>query len=131
MNLVVDTNILLAVALDEPERVNIIDLGLGFSAISPGILPYEIGNALTAMVKRGRLSESEAIAAFDITRTIPVRLIECNIRKALDIAMEFDIYAYDAYFLQCAQSTRSPLITLDGRMKTVAKNLNITVLDPS
>ncbi|NNJ83471.1 MAG: type II toxin-antitoxin system VapC family toxin [Gammaproteobacteria bacterium] len=131
MNLIVDTNILLAVALDEPEKNTIIDLGLGYNAISPEILPYEIGNALAAMVKRRRLSEKEAIIALGITRDIPVRLIECDIRKALDIAMHFNLYAYDAYFLQCARAMGSPLITLDKKMHSIARALEITVLDPS
>nr|VFJ53255.1 MAG: Predicted nucleic acid-binding protein, contains PIN domain [Candidatus Kentron sp. DK] len=131
MNLTVDTNIFLAVALDEPEKDRIIDLGLGFNAISPEILPYEIGNALSAMVKRRQLSKHEATAAFDITQDIPVRLVGCDIGKALDIAMRFGLYAYDAYFLQCAQSMDSPLLTLDKRMQSVAKEMQITVLDPS
>jgi hypothetical protein len=39
------------------------------------------------------------------------------------------IYAYDAYFLQCALETKAPLLTLDGGMKRVAKLLDITVVE--
>ncbi len=52
MDIISDTNIFLAVALDEPEKDNIIQLTSESDAIAPEILPYEIGNALTAMVKR-------------------------------------------------------------------------------
>jgi len=39
----------LAVALDEPEKKRIIDLTSGVDVIAPKILPYEIGNALSAI----------------------------------------------------------------------------------
>ncbi len=38
-------------------------------------------------------------------------------------------YAYDVYFLQCALHLSCPLITLDTRMKQVAYDLNIKVLE--
>ena len=52
MNIVADTNIFLAIALNESEKKRIIELTSETSAIAPEILPYEIGNALSAMIKR-------------------------------------------------------------------------------
>ncbi|MDH5552787.1 MAG: type II toxin-antitoxin system VapC family toxin, partial [Nitrosomonas sp.] len=63
MNIVTDTNIFLAVALDEPDKEDIIQLTGKARAIAPEILPYEVGNALTAMIKRRQLTEKEALAA--------------------------------------------------------------------
>lgn len=131
MNLIVDTNIFLAVALDEPEKSSIINVGSGYNAVSPEVLPYEIGNALSAMIKRRQLTESEAISAYDITRNIPVKLVKPDIQKSLEIAIRYNIYAYDAYFIQCAISTNTPLLTLDKKMKAVAKELNIKLLELS
>ncbi len=131
MDLIVDTNIFLAVALNEPEKAGIIKASSGHDAVSPEILLYEIGNALSAMVKRHRLTENEALAALNITNNIPVKLIKCDIQKSLELAIKFNIYAYDAYFLQCALSSNNPLITLDKGMKAVAKELNIKVLELS
>jgi predicted nucleic acid-binding protein len=51
------------------------------------------------------------------------------IRQSLRLALEFNINAYDAYFLQCAKQLSSPLITLDKRMKQVARDLNIGILE--
>jgi len=129
MNVVADTNIFLASALDEPEKQQIIELTVGSHIVAPAILPYEIGNALTALVKRHRLSAEEAKAAFQSTRNIPVKLIHPDIPQSLEIAFQFNLYAYDAYFLQCAQSFKCPFITLDRRAKEVAKALNIVVLE--
>ncbi|ABA56625.1 hypothetical protein Noc_0090 [Nitrosococcus oceani ATCC 19707] len=84
------------------------------------ILPYEIGNALSIMIKRKRLTHNEALSAFKITSLIHVRLVAIDIQQALKLAFEFNIYAYGAYFLQCAQSLSCPLITLNKRMKQVS-----------
>jgi hypothetical protein len=52
VDVVSDTNIFLAVALNQPEKENIILLTSDTDAVAPEILPYEIGNALSAMIKR-------------------------------------------------------------------------------
>ncbi len=127
MQIVSDTNIFLAVVLDEPDKDRIIQITSGVDVAAPEILPYEIGNALSAMLKRGQISNTEALAALKATNDIPVRLLAADIQQALKLAMEFNIYAYDAYFLQCARALSSPLITLDKRMKNVAVELGIEV----
>lgn len=60
---------------------------------------------------------------------IPVRLVHVDIVAALKLAIDFNIYAYDAYFIQCAKSLSCPLLTLDKRMKQVASELQIEVLE--
>ncbi len=92
------------------------------------LLPYEIGNALTAMLQREQLTQEEALSAFDAVRLIPVRLVPVDIQKALRLAIECNIYAYDTYFLQYARQLSCPLITLDNCMKKVAYDLNIEVV---
>ena len=129
MDIVADTNIFLAVALNEPDRDRIITLTADASALAPEILPYEIGNALSAMVKRRQLSYSEALEAEKSIRRIPVRLVSTDIRSSLQLALDQDIYTYDAYFLQCAQALSCPLLTLDRRMRQVARELGIRVLE--
>jgi len=55
MKIIADTNTFLAVTLYEPERDTIIRLTVGHDLVAPNILPFEIGNALSAMLKRHRL----------------------------------------------------------------------------
>jgi hypothetical protein len=55
VEIVADTNTFLAVALDEPERAGIVALTAGHDLIAPEVLPFEIGNALAALVKKGVL----------------------------------------------------------------------------
>ena len=129
MNLVADTNIFLAIALDEPQKEHIIEVTSDAVLSAPEILPYEIGNALSAMTRRGRISKVEALAAEKAANLIPVRLVSIDIQKALELAIEYNIYAYDAYFLFCAKSLTQSLMSLDKRMKQVAHDLGINVLE--
>jgi predicted nucleic acid-binding protein len=129
MDIVADTNIYLAVALDEPEKDRIIMITADCHAIFPEILPYEIGNALSAMSKQHRLTKDEALAALAITRQIPVTMVPVDIKQALAIAIRSNIYAYDAYFIQCALEMGCAILTLDKRMKETARLLNITLLE--
>jgi len=129
MKIIADTNTFLAVTLYEPERDSIIRLTVGHDLVAPNILPFEIGNALSAMLKRHRLEPENLLSVWDATQQIPVDLRSVDIRKALNIASQFNIYAYDAYFLTCAISLKSPLMTLDRRMIEVAQNLGIHIME--
>lgn len=52
VKVIADTNTFIAVALNEPEKGKIIRLTEGHDLIAPNVLPFEIGNALTAMMKK-------------------------------------------------------------------------------
>lgn len=129
MKIVADTNTFLAVALDEPEKPWIIDLTLGHELLAPEVLPFEIGNALTAMMKKHSLDPDELVPAWDAVRQIPVELRPVDFSDALRIASRFNIHAYDAYVLGCAMTSRCPLLTLDQRMQAVAREAGVEVLE--
>lgn len=114
-----------------PEKPDIVRLTTDAGVIcAPEILPYEIGNALSAMCRRQKLTEDDAANALRITLRIPVRLMRVDVERALRTATDFGIYAYDAYFLECAKSHGGALITLDQQMKRIASQLGLRVLEP-
>ena len=129
MDIVTDTHLFLAVALNEPEKTRIVQLTSNSNAIAPEILPYEIGNALSAMIKRKQITHDEALSAFEIASKIPVRLVSIDILKALELALEFNIYAYDVYLIQCALQTSTPLLTLDNGLITAAHKMGVQTLE--
>jgi len=129
MKIIADTNIFIAVALNEPEKAKIIRLTEGHDLIAPDVLPFEIGNALTAMMKKNALKKKEVSSAWDIVQQIPVDFRPTNIKSALSIAIQFNLYAYDAYFLECAENLRGPLLTLDLGMQRAAREIGIAILE--
>lgn len=50
--IVADASAFLSVVLNEHDRDWVIDKTLGYTIVSPEVLPYEIGNALIAVRKR-------------------------------------------------------------------------------
>jgi predicted nucleic acid-binding protein len=129
MDLVVDANIFLAVVLNEPEKNRIIQLTAGARLIAPEILLYEIGNALSAMMKQQRLTYQQTTKAYSIIEIIPVVLEKADVMQALKISHSFNTYAYDTYYLEVAHRLRIPLMTLDQKMKSIGNGLNINLLE--
>jgi len=129
MKMVADTNAFLAAALDEPEKDWLIEMTDGHDLVAPAVLPYEIGNALSSLVRRKVVTESQLTAVWDAAVAIPVELATVDVRASLLLAGHFRIYAYDAYFLQCSLESKCPLLTLDGDMRRVAKQLDITLVE--
>jgi predicted nucleic acid-binding protein len=91
MKIIADTNIFLTVVLNEPKKQRIIELGLDCEIIAPELLPYEMGNALSAMLKRRQLSAQEVVLAYEKAQKIPVTLVEVNIKAALELAATHNI----------------------------------------
>jgi predicted nucleic acid-binding protein len=55
--------------------------------------------------------------------------IHVGMASALSLAHRIGIYAYDAYFLECAVRHSAPLLTLDRGLKRAAKTLGLTLLE--
>lgn len=129
MEIIIDTSALVAVIVGEPERDIIVDITTGNSLIGPGSIPWEIGNAFSAMFKQKRLTIQEAEKGFTIFKSIPLRYIEPDFINSLKISKKTNMYAYDAYFLDCALRYNAPLLTLDKKLEAMAYKLNIKTLE--
>ena len=129
MSLVVDTSVIISVLTNEKSKNRLIKLTKGEELLAPSSLHWEIGNAFSAMFKRKRITLELAKQAMDYYSLIPLRFQELDIFKALEIAYNYSVYAYDAYFLECSRRNNSPLITLDKNLKIVAKEMKIRVIE--
>jgi predicted nucleic acid-binding protein len=97
--------------------------------MAPSSVHWEIGNALSAMFKRQRISLDRALEALSAYRQIPLRLVDIELEESLVLAHDLDIYAYDAYLIQTALKYRSPLLTLDQYLVECAKQKNASVIE--
>jgi predicted nucleic acid-binding protein len=129
MDIVIDTSALLAVIVGEPERDRIVELTSGHTLVGPGVIPWEVGNAFSAMLKQRRLTLDEAQAGLGIFQTIPLRFVKVDIANALSLAHEAGLYAYDAYFLDCAVRQAAPLLTLDHGLQKAARQVGLQLLE--
>jgi predicted nucleic acid-binding protein len=128
MDVLLDASAIMAILLNEPHKKIVIKLTKGSILFAPTVIPFEIGNALVNLFKRRALTEPEAIAAYNTFMQIPLTLLDVEMEKALGISCKYNIYAYDAYYLETAKRMELPLITFDASMKNIALDMNINIL---
>jgi len=129
MKLVIDTSILIAVLISEPERERLVELTRGAELVAPASVHWEVGNALSAMLRRTRITVEQCrnvLAAYEL---IPVRFVDVDIADALELAERHKLYAYDAYVIACAQTLRCGLLSLDRILCESAIREGIRVLE--
>ncbi|MFU8861215.1 MAG: type II toxin-antitoxin system VapC family toxin [Cyclonatronaceae bacterium] len=129
MLVTVDTSVIIAIIFNEQHKDELISLTKGKELIAPESMIHELGNALSAMIRRERITFDSALNAHNIFRQIPIRMIPIEMKPVLEIVSEHKIYAYDAYMLWCALNTGSLLLSLDEQMNRVARLNNIDILE--
>ena len=129
MLLVVDTSVILAVVLNEPTKPELVRLTAGAELVAPLSLHWEIGNALSAMIKRQRITLPEALQVLLEYQKIPIRFLDVPVDDTVRVVEQQQIYAYDAYFIVCARQQSCSLITLDGGLETAARAAQISLVE--
>ena len=125
MLLALDTSAVLAVAAGEPNKPALIEASRGADLLAPDSLSAEVGNALSAMFKRKRITLAEANRVLETFHAIPIRLVAVDLSRAVALAADLGIYAYDAYVIDCARSEGAPLLSLDGGQKAAATRAGV------
>lgn len=128
-NLVIDTSVIIAVIAKEPERDILIQQTQGVDLIAPPSVHWEIGNALSSMFKRHRISLDQARQALSAYQQIPLRFVDVELDASLQIADKMNIYAYDAYLIRAALKYRSPILSLDKYLIQCAKQMKASVIE--
>ncbi len=129
MNLVIDTSTIIAIVTNEESKPQIISLTRNADLLAPSSLIWEIGNAFSAMFKRQRITLEQARMALGVFHKIPIRLVDVDLEKAMEIAKAQDVYAYDAYFIVCAQKYRCKLISPDNGLVAAARRARVEIIE--
>ncbi len=129
VNLTVDSSVIMAVLLEEPPKELLIELTKGADLQAPPSLSWEIGNAFSSLLRRGKVTLPQALDALIAYDEIPIRLVEVDLASALRLAASHGIYAYDAYVIECARKYRTPLLSLDKGQCQVAQAESIEVVE--
>ncbi|MFN8497258.1 MAG: type II toxin-antitoxin system VapC family toxin [Anaerolineae bacterium] len=129
MNLVIDTSVLIAVILTEPTKESLVAQTVGTTLLAPLSVHWEIGNALSAMLKRKRINVSQARLALAAYEQIPIRFVDVGLEQAVALSAQLDIYAYDAYILAAALNQNCPVLSLDHGLLYAARRVGVTVVE--
>ncbi len=129
MGIIVDASVIIAVIVNEPQKDKLVACTQGMDLIAPSSIHWEIGNAFSAMLKRGRVTLHQAIQAIELYRRIPVRFVQVELEETLKLVAELNIYAYDAYLLRCALKYNLPLLSLDKTLVRVARAKGAQIIE--
>jgi predicted nucleic acid-binding protein len=135
MDWVIDSSIALAWALpDETSK----EAERFLSRISmrsvlwvPALWWYEMANALLMAQRRKRLTEAEKIRLMELYRKLPIRsdmmLDSDSMWRFHTLAIEYNLSAYDASYLELAQRRGIGLATVDRPLRLAAQRAGIKV----
>lgn len=126
---VVDTSIVLAVLLKEPSRAGIVKRTRGMRVLVAPSIIWEVGNALVALVRRGRADHATIARAWASFEQIPLRFTVCDVAASLRLATERKLYACDAYVIEAARAAGVALMTLDDRQRVAAIACGVQILE--
>ena len=124
-----DASAIMAVIADEPESEIVINCTKDAIIISPSVIDFEILNGLTKMMKKKVIDTKEKMLnIIQNFESIPIKTVGIDLIRSAEIAWDYKIYAYDAFYLEVAERLNLPLLTFDGGMKRVGQEIGITVL---
>lgn len=129
MPIVVDASVIIAVIANEPIKSALINLTRGEELFSPRSLPWEIVNAFSAMFKRKAIDPTLASAAVDEFLRIPIRYVDIDLQRSLELSHSLNVYAYDAYMIACAEQVGCRLVTLDRGLMNAALSAGVSVVE--
>ena len=126
--IVIDASCILEFLLTQSNKTNIVKTIGTANLLAPACLPYEIGNAISKLIKRKLLSVRDGVSVYHEFAKIPIRIIEPDIPNAIVLSGETKSYAYDSYYVSLAKQFGTPLFTLDEKMKSNAKTAGVKCL---
>ena len=129
MKIIIDTSVIIAVITNEQHKNQLVTIATGTDLIAPSSVHWEVGNAFSAMLRRQRISLEEANAALKAYEDISIQFYEVDLNSTLKLCDEHNLYAYDAYVIECAIKFKAPLLTLDTSLVATAKNAGVKVLE--
>ena len=97
----------------------------------PALWWYEIANALLGAQRRKRLTERDRMRLIELYRMLPIQTDDILDPDAMyrfhTLAIEYELSAYDASYLELAQRKGLGLATLDQRLQSAALKAGVKV----
>jgi predicted nucleic acid-binding protein len=106
----------------------------GDRAVVPAIWHLEMANTLLISTRRGKITQNDAdTLLFNIESllhgSIETRIEGISVRRAMAVARAWSLTAYDASYLELAQTEKLALSTLDVQLRNAAERAGVDFLD--
>ena len=127
-DIVIDASCILEYLLNQESKNYVVKKVGECQLVAPQCLPYEIGNAVSKLIKRNLISIFDGVAVYHEFARIPLRLVEPDIPDSIMIAGNTKSYAYDSYYISTAKRLNMPFFTLDEDLKRNAGSQGVACL---
>jgi predicted nucleic acid-binding protein len=107
----------------------VMNASMGRILCAPASVRWEVGNAATAGVKRRRFTAVRARQLVRDFQQVTLRELAVDLARAVDLALELGLYAYDGYILEAVRLSGYPLLTLDGPIRRNAQTMGLPVVE--
>jgi predicted nucleic acid-binding protein len=126
----VDTNILAYLLIEGDRTSGAQDLFARDSAwCSEAFVMVEFSNILATYVRTGALRRMQSTELLTEAQTILSTMHNVANGQALEVAMQYEISAYDARFISLAAQLKTRLITEDAKLRKAVPSWTISLSD--
>jgi predicted nucleic acid-binding protein len=115
-----------------PQTVAMLDaIDNGTQVEVPALWTLEVANALTALVRRRKLTENERQSALGWLRALPIRLdheaASLAFSRLAELAVSHQLSIYDAVYLELAMRRKLRLGCKDGPLRAAAERSGVAL----
>lgn len=129
VRVLIDTSAVLGVLLNEDSKQRIVAKTKDASLMAPASIHWELGNAVSSLIKRKKLSGGLALELIEEYRKIPIQYLDVDLKETVSVIERHGIYAYDAYMVVCAKRYSLPLLSLDAGLIHAARMEKIRIVE--
>jgi predicted nucleic acid-binding protein len=96
---------------------------------APDLIAPEFGNILWKKVRRGEITDAEALEIVSAFRALPLEILPSAdlLPAALTLAMEFDRTVYDSLYLALAVAEDCVLVTADAKFHSAVAPSSLAI----
>lgn len=94
----------------------------GVRVIAPRLLMYELANGISVAAKRKRISPDKASEALTNLTALSIEFRDIDSVSMLELALRYNLSAYDAAYLSLARSEKCDLWTGDKTLYQAVKD---------
>ena len=119
--LVVDASALGALIFGEPQAEETDSRLEGGTMVAPPLLWFELASICLKKITAHPRQKKELLRALGLTGRLPIQPVEVNQPEVVRLAWQTGLTTYDASYLWLVRQLRGEMVTLDEKLKKMAK----------
>lgn len=134
MKFVVDSSFIAKLVMPDevtPEALALAPALFAAGTVAPALLRFEFANLLRSNVRRGRIAVTSLDRLYGTFQSMPIDLFWSDshaiTREILQLAVEHELTAYDAAYLELSIRLNATLVSLDADLVKAARASNVAV----